>query len=233
MSISITVIIPVFRDSDALVRTLASTDFTDAEVVVSATRDGDSLAAVRAVYPGVVWVESERGRARQMNAGAARARGQWLLFLHADTQLPRGWRTAVDLADGDTRVSAGCFRFALDSPSAIARVIELGVRVRVRLFGLPYGDQALFVRRAMFEALGGYRDLPIMEDVDLVTRLRGRGRLFRAPPAALTSARRWERDGWIRRTARHLGLILLYFAGACPDRLIRMAHPHGWARKSL
>ena len=104
------------------------------------------------------------------------------------------------------------------------------MRARVALFGLPYGDQALFVRRDAFEALRGYADLPIMEDVDLVRRLRRKGRLHRSPLAATTSARRWERDGWVRRTARHLTLILLYFCGVAPARLIgldpaRRSHP--------
>jgi GT2 family glycosyltransferase len=156
-----------------------------------------------------------------MNAGAAVARGRWLLFLHADTRLPPGWPEAIDAADRDPRVSAGCFRFALDSSALAARAIELGVRARVRAFALPYGDQCLFVRREAFEALNGYADLPIMEDVDLVRRLRSQGRLFRSPLAAVTSARRWERDGWVSRTIRHLGLILLYFCGVAPKRLVR------------
>jgi rSAM/selenodomain-associated transferase 2 len=157
-----------------------------------------------------------------MNAGAAFARGDWLVFLHADTRLPAGWSDAIEDANRDPSVAAGCFRFALDSGSSMARLIELGVRLRVAFFGLPYGDQAIFVRRAIFEAMGGYAHLPIMEDVDLVQRLRRRGRLYRSPKPALTSSRRWERDGWIGRTARHLLLIALYFSGVSPERLIRL-----------
>jgi len=112
--------------------------------------------------------------------------------------------------------------FALDSTALAARVIELGVWMRVRVLALPYGDQGLFVRREAFEALHGYADLPIMEDVDLVRRLRARGRLFRSPLPVVTSARRWERDGWIRRTVRHLVLIVLYFCGVAPSRLMRL-----------
>jgi hypothetical protein len=145
-----------------------------------------------------------------MNAGAAAARGRVLMFLHADTVLPAQWRDALAVLDRDPAVSIGCFRFALDSPSPIARVLELGVRLRVRLFGLPYGDQALFVRRADFNHAGGYADLPIMEDVDLVRRFRARGRLSCSPHPAVTSARRWETEGWARRTARNLWLITRY-----------------------
>jgi rSAM/selenodomain-associated transferase 2 len=233
------VIIPVYRDADALARTIAGTDFEDAELIVSSVSGDGALAPVRLTHPGIRWIEAPRGRAAQMNAGAAVARGEWLVFLHADTRLPSGWTSAIDLASREPRVNAGCFRFALDSTSPKARIIEAGVRVRVALFGLPYGDQALFVRRSAFEALGGYADLPIMEDVDLVQRLRRKGRLYRSPLAATTSARRWERDGWLRRTARHLTLILLYFCGIAPARLIRLdparrSHPDPpGSRKSL
>jgi rSAM/selenodomain-associated transferase 2 len=216
------VVIPVYRDADALARTLASTDFTGAELVVSSTRADDSLASLREQRKDIVWVEAPRGRAPQMNAGAAFARGDWLVFLHADTRLPPGWTAAIDAARLDPGAIAGCFRFALDSPSPLARAIELGVRARVALLALPYGDQAIFVRRDVFEAIGGYSHLPIMEDVDLVRRLRRRGRLFRSAMPAVTSARRWERDGWIRRTARHLMLISLYFLGVPPARLARL-----------
>ena len=147
-------------------------------IVAATTADADPLRALRAAWPDVRWIEAPRGRARQMNAGAAIATGDWLLFLHADTRLPPNWRGAIAAADADPRVSIGCFRFALDSTSPFARVIELGVRLRVAAFRLPYGDQALFVRRERFRQSGGYADVPIMEDVELVQRLRRQGRLF-------------------------------------------------------
>jgi rSAM/selenodomain-associated transferase 2 len=216
----ISIIIPVFLDADALARTLDATHFDGAEVIVAAAEGDGSVAALRASRADLIWVTAPRGRARQMNAGAAAAHGEWLLFLHADTRLPPGWRAAVDRAHADARVNLGCFRFALDSPSPAARLIEMGVRLRVRIFSLPYGDQALFVRREAFVGLGGYSDLPIMEDVDLVRRLRETGRLYAASEEAVTSARRWEEDGWLRRTARHLRLIVRYFAGVHPERLV-------------
>lgn len=144
---SISVIIPVYRDAEALGRTLAATDFSGADLIVSSTPDDPFLASLRLVRPDIVWVEEPRGRACQMNAGVAVGRGQWLVFLHADTRLPSGWTQAIDAADRDPRVNAGCLRFALDSRSLMARPIELGVRARVALLGLPYGDQAIFVRR--------------------------------------------------------------------------------------
>jgi len=216
----VSIVIPVYRDAEALARLCASRRFADADVIVAATpEDRESLAALRAAHPSFRWIEAPRGRARQMNAGAAAAGGRWLVFLHADTQLPADWRDAIARADADPRVSLGCFRFALDSPSWCARAIEIGVRLRVAIFGLPYGDQALFVRRADFAVAGGYADLPIMEDVDLVLRFRRRGRLYRAPNPAVTSARKWERDGWMSRTVTHLRLIVLYFLGVTPERL--------------
>ena len=223
----ISVIVPVFRDGEALGRALAALDANNeqgtprdgVEIIVSATdEDRDRLAALRAARRDIIWIEAPRGRARQMNAGAAVARGAWLVFLHADTLLPRGWHRAVESAERSGAI-AGCFRFALDSRHPFARIIEVGVRWRVALFGLPYGDQAIFVRREVFESMGGYADIPIMEDVDLVWRLRETGRLVPASYRAVTSARRWERDGWLRVTARHLCLILLYFAGVSPERL--------------
>ena len=222
MSILLSVVVPVYRDAEALGRTLAATDFFGVELIVCSTADDSAVSLLRLAHPDAKWVEAPRGRATQMNEGAAVARGRWIIFLHADTRLPSGWTQAIDDADRDPRVTAGCFRFALDSPSPMARLIELGVRARVALLGLPYGDQAIFVRRDAFEALHGYADLPIMEDVDLVRRLRRRGRMFSSALPAITSARRWERDGWIRRTARHLTLIALYFCGVPPDRLVRL-----------
>jgi rSAM/selenodomain-associated transferase 2 len=222
LSILSSVIIPVYRDAEALERTLASTDFSGAELIVSATPADDSLTHIRHSRQDIIWVDAPRGRALQMNAGAAFARGEWLIFLHADTTLPAGWTATIAAASTDRRVVAGCFRFALDSPLRIARLIELGVHVRVALFGLPYGDQAIFVRRDVFEAMGGYAQIEIMEDVDLVRRLGRRGRFVRSIKPALTSARRWERDGWVTRTLRHLLLITLYFCGVPPARLIRL-----------
>jgi rSAM/selenodomain-associated transferase 2 len=220
---SISVVIPVYRDADALARLLDATELGACEIIVAATdADREALAEIRVRRPDVIWIEGTRGRARQMNAGAAAAHGEWIVFLHADTQLGSGWRRALESAAGDSRVVGGCFRLALDSRAWCARAIEAGVRWRVRLLRLPYGDQAIFVRRTVFDEMGGYTDLPLMEDVEFVGRLRRAGRLFASAVPALTSARRWERDGWLRRSASNVLLLMGYFCGVSPERLGRL-----------
>ena len=221
----VSIVIPVLRDSvqlDGLLASLARrADHAAAEIIVANGDAGDeALAPLKARYAGVRWVASPPGRGRQMNAGAAVASGRWLLFLHADTRLDERWRDALRQAESQGAVG-GAFRFTLDSPRAVARVIERGVAWRTRWLGLPYGDQGLFVRRDAFEALGGYRPYPLMEDIDLVRRLRRHGRLRLSPLPVRTSARRWERDGWVRRSLRNLTLVALYFGGVSPRRLAR------------
>ena len=221
----VTLVIPVLHDTAALGSLLPALPI-DPElqiIVVDGGETGDqATAALRERYPDVEWVRSNPGRGAQMNRGASQARGRWLLFLHADTHLGCGWIDVIRRVDEELRVVGGCFRFALDSPAHWARWIEWGVRIRVHLFDLPYGDQALFVRRAVFDELEGYRDLPLMEDVDFVRRLRRRGgRLEHADVPALTSARRWERDGWLRRTLENSLLLMLFLAGCPPERLRR------------
>jgi rSAM/selenodomain-associated transferase 2 len=221
----ITLVIPVLHDAAPLAALLpglptAPVDPAVEIIVVDGAQSSDSaMDELRERYPGVAWMRSPPGRGVQMNEGARRARGRWLVFLHADTRLGAGWMDVLRRLDAQPWVAGGSFRFALDSPRRCARWIEWGVRIRVRLFDLPYGDQGLFVRRALFEELGGYRELPLMEDVDFILRLRRRGRLSHAAVPALTSARRWERDGWFRRTLENSVLLALFLAGRRPERL--------------
>ncbi len=217
----VSVVIPVWRDADALTRALHCLPGRSTAEVIVACPLGDEprYQGARERYPDVRWVSAPRGRASQMNAGAAIAGGRWLLFLHADSELPADWVNVIARADQRAHVVAGAFRLTLDSPDWQARIVELGVRLRVALFGLPYGDQALFIRRHTFEAMGGYRDLPLMEDVDLVRRARARGRLLRCRSAVRTSARRWEREGWMRRSLGNASLATRYLCGASPARL--------------
>jgi rSAM/selenodomain-associated transferase 2 len=216
----VSIIVPVLADAKAVERLLRHLPPDPRQEIIVADGGADPrLDHLAQGRDDVRVVRSPAGRGAQMNAGARAARGTWLLFLHADSLLPPGWldrfAAAVRHAQG------GWFAFALEHPSRRARLVEWGVRWRVRVFRLPYGDQGLFATREMFEALGGYREIPLMEDVDFVGRLRARARVVEVPIAVRTSARRWERDGWVRRSVRNVLLVTLYFAGVPPARLAR------------
>ena len=222
----VSIVVPVLRDTLELAGLLDALckgrhDPRVELIVVNGDPADRSLDPLRRRAAGVRWIESEPGRGRQMNAGARASSGRWLLFLHADARLGRDWLAALAAADGRPEVAGGAFRLTLASTHWAARVIERGVAIRTRWLRLPYGDQAIFVRRERFDALGGYRPLGLMEDVDLIGRLRRRGRLWFPPVSVRVSARRWERDGWLRRTALNLALLVLYLAGVGPDRLAR------------
>ncbi len=182
--------------------------------------DGGSTDGTRdlARTLGARVVEAPRGRGPQLAAAAAAATGDWLLFLHADTRLAPGWSEAVRTAMADP-ARAHYFAFALDDPSPQARRLERLVAWRCSVLALPYGDQGLLIARGLYDAVGGYRPLPLMEDVDLVRRLGSR-RLAPMPVAAVTSAERWRREGWTRRSARNLACLSLWFLGV-PPRVIR------------
>jgi len=218
----ISVVIPALNEADGIAATLQRLRPLRArghEVLVVDGGSTDRTREIARANPGVQLVMAPKGRAVQMNAGARWARGEWLLFLHADTRLPAGWRDELARVRAAGDVCWGCFRFGLDSNAWQARLIEWGVRLRVRLFRLPYGDQGLFVRRDVFEAAGGYPAYTLMEDVALVRRLSGDGPPWRSSLVARTSARRWQRDGWWRRSALNVSLLVRYWWGVPPERL--------------
>jgi rSAM/selenodomain-associated transferase 2 len=160
-----------------------------------------------------------RGRAAQMNAGAAAATGDVLLFLHADCSLEDGALTAAERCLGRRGVAAGCFRMTVTDPRRIYRLIDWCATARVRLTGLAYGDQGLFVDRGLFRRLGGFPPLRMMEDVFLSQALRRHGRMVVAPRRIYVSPRRWEKQGVVRQTLRNWALTALAAAGVHPDRL--------------
>jgi rSAM/selenodomain-associated transferase 2 len=175
---------------------------------------------------GATLLRSHPGRGQQLAAGAAAARGRWLLFLHADTRIEPGWER--DVAHFIERVEAGkhprtaaAFRFALDDTGVMPRLVEVGVGVRCALLKLPYGDQGLLIERSLYLEIGGYRSMPLMEDVDIVRRL-GRRRIVMLRPKAVTSAQRYQRDGYVLRVARNLTCLVLYLARVPLATIVRM-----------
>jgi len=170
---------------------------------------------------GARLVTSERGRGRQLAQGAAASTAPWLLFLHADTRLLPGWEheIAAFIGQGDDR--AAVFRLRLDDCATVARLLERFVAWRTRFLGLPYGDQGLLISRHLYDTVGGFRDLPLMEDVDLVRRL-GRRRIVLLDSVAETSAVRYRKRGYLARAASNLVLLSLYFCGVPPRVLARL-----------
>jgi rSAM/selenodomain-associated transferase 2 len=214
------VIVPVLSDSDALDRLLADLPpDPDVELIVVDGGNDPSLDQIAGARPGTQVVRSAVGRGVQMNAGAAASSAPLLFFLHADATLPAGWKQALIALPG--ACVGGWFRFALDDSAWQARLLERLVAWRVRVLRLPYGDQGIFVRRDVFDRLGGFRPWPLMEDVDFVRRLSAVGRVCEPPLAVRTSARRWRSDGWLARSTRNVVLVSLYFAGVAPQRLAR------------
>ena len=199
----LSVVIPALDEADRIAEAIRSAAGEGVEVIVV---DGGSRDATRerAAAAGATVLQSNPGRARQLGIGARRARGDAVLFLHADTRLPDGWSTAVSAALADPAISGGAFGLRFDVAHPALRVIQAGVALRVKLFGLPYGDQAIFARRSALEEVGGVPDAPVMEDLDLVRALKRRGRFAVLPLSVTTSARRYlERGPW-RVAARNL-----------------------------
>lgn len=216
----VSVVIPVRGDSKAAAQLFAQIAPDPAvELIVVDGGDDEGLEQLARARPDTRFIRTAAGRGRQMNAGAAAASGDWLLFLHADSRLPAGWQDAIRWIRAP--IVGAWFRFALDDDAWQARVIERLVAWRVRWLRLPYGDQGLVVRREAFAALGGFRDLPLMEDVDFARRLTRAGAVQELALPLLTSSRRWRRDGWFRRSTRNLVLVTMYFAGVSPARLAR------------
>ena len=216
----VSVVVPVLNDAPAVDRLLRhALPHPLVEMLLVDGGHDRRLEDLTSGRPDVRVLRSRPGRGCQMNAGAAAAAGAWLLFLHADSTLPAAWVEAIaSVAPG---VGGGWFRFALDDAAWQARWLERAVAWRVRLMRLPYGDQGYFVRRERFAALGGFDEVPLMEDVAFVRRLVKAGPVAELPLPLVTSARRWRADGWLRRSARNAALVSLYFAGVPPARLAR------------
>ncbi len=217
-SVKLSVVIPALDEADEIAAAVASAGAEGVEIVVV---DGGSCDATRerASAAGAGVLHSPPGRARQLGVGARETRGDVVLFLHADTRLPPGWDAAVRRALEDPAVVVGCFRFQLGARQPALRIVEWGARLRVRLFGMPYGDQALFVRRAALDAIGGVPQAPIMEDLDLVRAMKRHGRLARLALPITTSPRRYLEHGALRTMLRNWAAVVAWLLGLERERI--------------
>jgi rSAM/selenodomain-associated transferase 2 len=219
-TLRISVIIPVLNEAERIADLIEQTRaLGDCEIIV--VDGGSSDATLANSQAADLCLSTERGRAIQQNAGAAAARGDVLVFLHADCRLQAVAFDALRAALGDPRCVGGCFRQVIDAPGMRYRLLEWGNTLRVRLCGWAYGDQGIFVRRSSFEELGGFPPLRLMEDLYFMKRLKREGRIVVLDAPIHTSARRWQAQGVIRQTLRNWTLIALAHFGVSPNRLAK------------
>lgn len=226
----ISVVIPTLNAEASLAASLselvpATVDGLVREVIIVDGGSADRTLRI-ADQSGARIIKSPPGRGRQLQAGAQAARFDWLLFLHADTMLAPGWErevgTFIERVDlGRRPETAAVFRFALDDIGFMPRLVEWGVAMRTNMLRLPYGDQGLLLPRRLYTSIGGFRDMPLMEDVDIIRRL-GRSRTTVLRTTAVTSAVRYKRDGYLRRIVRNLACLTLYFFRIPPHVIARI-----------
>jgi rSAM/selenodomain-associated transferase 2 len=216
-------IVPALHESDKInflvehLQGLKSSQ--DAEIiVVDGNPNGDTIQAIGS--DRVKKMVAPRGRARQMNAGASLAKGEILIFLHADTELPPNALDTINSAMAQGGYVGGAFELGFNSEKMRFRVLARLASLRCRLTGIPYGDQAIFIKTHYFNALGGYRNIPLMEDVELMRRIKRRGDKIRIVPQKVrTSPRRWEQEGFVYVNVRNAFLFFSYIFGVSPDKL--------------
>lgn len=220
---SLSIIIPVLNEAKNIQDTLAliqnNTNSSEIEIIVVDGGSTDQTVSIAKKLEVIVVEPPTKGRAQQMNAGAAVATGDILLFLHADTKLPHNYDQLIINTLTQPKVIAGAFELAIDSPRASLRFIEVMVKLRSHLFSLPYGDQALFMKRSTFKQVGGFPDLAIMEDFAFVKQLKRQGKIAIAPAVVTTSSRRWDKLGVWRTTLINQLMIIGYYLGVSPEKL--------------
>jgi rSAM/selenodomain-associated transferase 2 len=223
-SIKFSIIVPVFHEGERINQLIECLDRLDIQrnvetIIVDGAVEKDTLAAIHS--SSVAMISSETGRARQMNAGASVAKGEILIFLHADTELPKQALRKIDSFIEQREYVGGAFDLGIKSDKLILKVIGKLASWRSRLNRVPFGDQAIFIRREYFNTIGGYKEIPLMEDVELMRRIKKTGDkigIFR--DRVMTSPRRWEREGVIHCTLRNWTLQTLYFLGVPPHKLV-------------
>ncbi|MCA1786369.1 MAG: TIGR04283 family arsenosugar biosynthesis glycosyltransferase [Desulfotignum sp.] len=221
---NISVIVPAFREAKTINAFIGSvqTVFPEPDneiIVVDGNPEGDTIAAVG--LPQVKTACSEKGRARQMNQGAAIANGEILLFVHADTFLPEDApKLITNLLSENPDLVGGAFSLGIDDDRLPLKIIEWSANLRSRLTRVPYGDQSIFLRKDDFDRMGGFREIPIMEDLELMTRIRKKGgSIHILEQKSVTSSRRWKKEGISICTLRNWLIRLLYHCGVSADRL--------------
>nr|WP_319493228.1 TIGR04283 family arsenosugar biosynthesis glycosyltransferase [uncultured Desulfobacter sp.] len=226
----ISVIIPVYREADCINRTIDKLKSSVSQmlwaieiIVVDGEPEKSTLQAIK--DPDIIKRASPAGRGVQMNHGARAATADLLLFLHADTVLPENaLKTILDISR-DKGVTAGAFDLAIGDAHPAFRIIEKGATLRSRITRIPFGDQAIFFKSECFWALGGYKSIALMEDVDIMLRLRKKGYKIRfISDPVVTSARRWKKEGMIYTTFRNWMLQLLFYFGVSPEKLKAYYH---------
>ena len=215
----VSVIVPARNEEDSICELIEGIRDSGCWEIIVVDGASEDRTRERACAAGAKVMESPPGRGIQQNLGAASATGDVLLFLHADTRLPADFLDQIDTVLGFGRACAGAFRLAVDAPGRTIRWVENMANWRSLYFQLPYGDQAIFVRRETFREVGGFAEIPLMEDFDLMRRLRKMGRIGLASAAVTTSARRWKQLGVWRATWSNQLCILAYLFGVSPHRI--------------
>ena len=217
---TISVVIPTLNEEQTIVETLRLTAGLGFDEIIVVDGGSTDQTRTRAASLGLAQVLiSQPGRARQLNAGALAGRGDVLLFLHADTHLPPSAKSRIEAALADHLAVGGRFDVQFDISSVWSYLISALMNARSRLTSISTGDQALFVRKDVFEQLGGYSDIPLMEDIDLSTRLKQRGPTIALRDRVTTSFRRWQRQGPVKTILLMWMLRFLYWIGVSPHRL--------------
>ncbi|MBN2179786.1 MAG: TIGR04283 family arsenosugar biosynthesis glycosyltransferase [Deltaproteobacteria bacterium] len=224
-SLKFSIIIPVLNESETINSIIDHLEGLGGQysfecIVVDGSDDGETIREI--TRKNVKTVISERGRGRQMNTGASVASGEILLFLHADTKLPESALDHIASVMKNDRYVGGAFDLEIASENPLLRLIEKAASIRSRITRIPYGDQVIFIRRAFFEELGGFKDIPIMEDVDIMQRIKKQKRLiYISRKRVRTSPRRWETEGVVYATLRNWLLMILYLLGMKSEKLVR------------